>query len=239
MKTWCVWIVNILRGGLRVRGGKGSSSGGTGAKNLATTLVAAVLCVGMQTGCYMTHIRPADEQGALPRPSPGKALVVFARPSGYLLVLETRLYDGDRLIGVLNTKNYALYEATPGKHSFNAMGQSRDRSHFNSFGFDFVDADLSAGRTYYIIIRPVNKAMAYAPAPIFAQSIIMEPITPESEDWRMRDEWLSNMKRVEMNDETLAWELQHDAEARKLRDWSTNQQRSRTDKKALRSQDGV
>jgi hypothetical protein len=95
--------------------------------------------VGMQE---ISGERPA------PTPLPDKAMVVFMRPSGMGFAIQSTVYEVKgtevELIGIVAAKTKVAYQVDPGKHLFMAVGESAD----------FMDAELQAGRTYYVNVAP-------------------------------------------------------------------------------------
>jgi len=77
------------------------------------------------------------------RPSEGKALVNFLRPSGYGGVAKATIWDGDKLIGMSFGKQRFQYECASGKHLFIAWSEYKSP----------VEAELLPGRVYYIVLR--------------------------------------------------------------------------------------
>lgn len=70
------------------------------------------------------------------------ARIVFLRPTeGLLSIYHIGIYDGNELIGILPSTSYFTYNTQPGKHMFGAL-------YF--FTTDFVEADIEAGKTYYV-----------------------------------------------------------------------------------------
>lgn len=83
-----------------------------------------------------------------PQPEPGKALVMFMRPSSVGFAIAASVYDapdGDtHFIGVVRSKQKMAYQAEPGAHRFMVIAENAD----------FMDATLEAGKTYYVLIQP-------------------------------------------------------------------------------------
>lgn len=84
----------------------------------------------------------------LSAPPPGKALVVFMRPSAYGALIKATVYDitGDQesFIGVVKHDYKIAYVADPGERLFMVLGEN----------VDFMDAKLDAGKTYYVLVSP-------------------------------------------------------------------------------------
>jgi len=101
-----------------------------------------VLFVTLLLGCtgsskYMN--KASAPEGSLP----GKALVYFMRPSGLGYAIHFQIWENYRLIGLSQAKCYFAYECDPGKHLF--IGRAENKR--------AVEADLEAGKTYYIITQ--------------------------------------------------------------------------------------
>lgn len=88
----------------------------------------------------------ADNQQ--PVPEEGKALVVFMRASFVGSAISASVYDAPdsdtQFIGVVQNKQKIAYQATPGPHRFMVIAENAD----------FMDANLEAGKTYYVLVSP-------------------------------------------------------------------------------------
>lgn len=99
-------------------------------------LMAFVLIVGCAgESQYMRKATPPTG------PPPGKALVYLMRPSGLGFAIHFQIYDRYNLIGLSQAKSYFAYPCDPGKHLFIGIAENKRA----------VDADLEAGKSYYII----------------------------------------------------------------------------------------
>lgn len=82
------------------------------------------------------------------RPQPGKAVVVFLRPSRIAPGVRPAVFDVSagrmRLVGVFRTRTKVAYHVAPGKRRFMVVGENAD----------FMAADLAKGKTYYAIVAP-------------------------------------------------------------------------------------
>ena len=79
------------------------------------------------------------EQEPKLRPSEGKALVNYVRPSRYRYEEKANVWDGAKLIGMSFGRQCFQYECEPGKHLFIAWLQYKSP----------VEADLLPNRIYY------------------------------------------------------------------------------------------
>lgn len=78
-------------------------------------------------------------------PAPAdKAVVYFVRPSSFGFAINFSYFDSARLIGKFNGTGYIRYECDPGAHLFWARSENKD----------FVEADLEAGKIYFIEAVP-------------------------------------------------------------------------------------
>jgi hypothetical protein len=80
----------------------------------------------------------------LDTPNEGKALVYFTRYDATGFLINFKYFDGEKYLGKFNYGKYLVYECEPGKHMFWSKSEN----------FDFVEADLQAGRVYIIDSRP-------------------------------------------------------------------------------------
>ncbi|GAB3027652.1 hypothetical protein GCM10027285_07250 [Oleiagrimonas citrea] len=107
----------------------------------------AALAVALMLGGCMSSLM-TKTPGAAPSPEPGKALVIFMRPSSFGGAIQSSVYDtgkqGDDFIGVVSAKTKLAYQADPGTHLFMVVAENGD----------FMNATLDAGKTYYVLVSP-------------------------------------------------------------------------------------
>jgi hypothetical protein len=115
--------------------------------NVVATLFALVLLL---SGCagQVRHMEEVAATGSPVLPEPGKALVVFVRPSGFGFAIQSSVFaindNSSSLIGILAAKTKIAYQAEPGKHLFMVIGENAD----------FMSATLEANKTYYAQVAP-------------------------------------------------------------------------------------
>ena len=102
-------------------------------------------------GCEGTvqHMRAVPAEAAPAAPQPGKALVVFMRPSGLGFAVQSSVFDlkdsgPPALVGIVAAKAKLAYHVQPGAYQFMVIGENAD----------FMSADVVAGRTYYVRVEP-------------------------------------------------------------------------------------
>lgn len=103
---------------------------------------------GALSGCAGSVVNMDEMPGANPAPEPGKAMVVFLRPSGVGFVIQSTVFEvqgeNESMVGVVAAKSKVAYQVPAGEHLFMVVGESAD----------FMSAGLEAGRTYYAKITP-------------------------------------------------------------------------------------
>ena len=113
------------------------------------SFVLAVMVV-LLTGCAGSSERMGEVSAERysPAPEPGKAMVVFMRPSGVGFAVQSTVYEladtGIKIIGIVSAKTKVAHQVEPGKRLFMVMGENAD----------FMSAELQAGRTYYASVAP-------------------------------------------------------------------------------------
>jgi hypothetical protein len=154
-------------------------------RKTTSAAAAAAICL-LLGGCGSSLMRDAPTQ-EIAQSSPGKAKVVFMRSSMVAAAIGCDLFEvvnGElQFIGQLPTGNKIAYETTPGKKVFMAYGTAAD----------FMLADLSAGKTYYSIVRPNWGTGGFAPTPIRSRG------GPSETELKSTDfqGWLSGTKLLE------------------------------------------
>lgn len=183
------------------------------------------------SGCManvMTTLPPAD----IAPPLPDKAKVVFMRASLMTSGVSADLIDVSdgqpKMIGALSIQQKIVYETTPGKKIFMTHGNVPD----------FMLADLSGGRIYYVLVRPVYFIGRMIPTPLR---------TDGTSDFNTGDpkfaKWLSDTVLVAPNTEAQAWFDKEKDRYRRIYEeaWPIFQAKSDSEKmeRTLRAQDGV
>ena len=145
---------------------------------------ATVVCL-LSSGCAgLMRDAPTQQIG---QSRPDEAKVVFMRSSMVAAAIGCDLFEvvnGElKFIGQLPTGNKVAYETTPGRKVFMAYGTAAD----------FMLADVSAGKTYYSIVRPNWGTGGFAPTPIrdrnaefhgwLSGTKLIEPNPKEAEAW--------------------------------------------------------
>ena len=134
--------------------------------------------------------------------SPAKAIVYFMRPSGYGFAIHFQIWDyyesNYNLIGLSQAKSYFAYECDPGKHLFIGFAENKRA----------VEADLEAGKSYYIITQVKTGGWKARMAFI--------PVTRESEFWNKVDPYKKELHFIVPAKEVIAqWESAKKAKIQK------------------------
>lgn len=98
--------------------------------------------------CLTVNFAKAQEKITLP--SEGKAVIYFLRTTNLGAVMNFRLFDEEQIIAKFNGKNYLRYECNPGKNIFWVKAEN----------IDFVEADLDAGKVYFVETNAVMGAFS-------------------------------------------------------------------------------
>jgi hypothetical protein len=102
------------------------------------------------SGCAGTvvHMQELAADKAPIAPAPGKAAVVFLRPSGLGFAVQSSVFEvkdnQSLIVGIVAAKTKVAYQVEPGKRLFMAIGESAD----------FMTAELLPDRTYYVTVAP-------------------------------------------------------------------------------------
>lgn len=178
-----------------------------------------------------TLMAPANQE---PKPEAGKALVVFMRPSFYGGGIASSVYEApdgeDRFLGVLRAKEKLAYQVDPGAHRFMVVGENAD----------FLDANVEAGKTYYVLISP-------RPGVWKARFSLLPLHNDQSEDYSINTadfrEWVAKTHYIELNPAAEAWYAENKAsvdekKADYLQKWNRMAPADRAEL-TLRTEDGV
>lgn len=109
-------------------------------------------------------------------PAPAdKAVVYFTRTSSLGLAINFSYFDSITLIGVFNGPKYIRYECEPGRHIFWARSENKD----------FVEANIEAGKIYFIEAVPLMGAIK--------AGVDLQPVYPD--DTKMMKRILKLMEK--------------------------------------------
>jgi len=143
-------------------------------------------------GCAGTvkHMQEVPGNPAL-KPDPGKALVVFMRPSGMGFAIQSSVFEvvGENpvLVGIVAAKTKVAYQTSPGKHLFMVVGESAD----------FMSADLEAGKAYYALVTPRMG--------VWKARFSLKPVAREELSSGDFTGWVSGTRLVENTPASNAW----------------------------------
>ena len=179
----------------------------------------------LAVGCAgpISHMRETPG-AALAAPPPGKAVVVFMRPSTLGFAIASSVYElkpgGDTFVGIVPAKRKVVHVTDPGATRFMVVSEAAD----------FMAADLEAGKTYYALVTPrigVWKAR-FSLRPVTAEELVSGKLA----------EWDGDCVFIENTPASQAWAKENwsDIQSKKveyLQKWDP-----RTDKPTLRPTDG-
>jgi len=151
-------------------------------KLLILNLLAATLAMLLLTGCgssMMTRVSTIE------KPDSGKALVTFFRPSAFGGAIKFGAWDGDKFIGILTARSYVQYQAAPGRHLFMARAEN----------WSYVEADLQAGRQYYVVARPMMGA--------WKARVALDPVSSSDYNEDQINKWMKGLNPTAVIPETV------------------------------------
>lgn len=165
----------------------------------------AILLVAGLTGCQSSLMVKSSANAAAPTPAPGKALIVFTRPSAFGGAIQSSVYDthdsADTFIGIVSSKTKIGYQAEPGDHLFMVVAENAD----------FMIAHLDAGKTYYALVRPRMGVWKARFSLIPLHNDASAQYSTQSEDFA---KWQSATSWVTVTPEAEQWYSEHAADIR-------------------------
>jgi hypothetical protein len=157
--------------------------------------ILALFAVVLMAGCASNPMALSPQQELQPPPA-DKAQVVFMRSSFVGSAISATLYEvsnGDiEFIGVLVDGAKIAYQTTPGDHAFMVVSEAAD----------FMEADLSAGKTYYSIVTP---RMGMWKARFSLWPIKTSPDAEFHTGMDDFEKWVSKTKFMDNTDKSRAW----------------------------------
>lgn len=154
-------------------------------------------------------------------PSSGKALVYFMRPSGVGFAVNFQIWDGDHFVGLSQAKSYFAYQCDPGRHLFIGIAENKRA----------VEADIEAGKSYYIITQ-VKMGAWKARMGFIA-------VTRGSQFWDAVEVYKKELNFVVSKEEEIVkWEAIKKAEAQKIISFLENTAEGRKYIVSLSKEDG-
>lgn len=168
-------------------------------------VIACVVCLCaavLQAGCESDKMARAPE-GAAFTPEPGKALVVFMRPSAFGGAVQASVFDTSTpstdFVGISSTNTKIAYQSPPGQRRFMVVSEAAD----------FLRATLDAGKTYYVLVTP---RMGVWKARFSLKAVTADKLdTGEFKDWVSATHWVLN------TDASRAWAAENKADVESKR----------------------
>jgi hypothetical protein len=192
---------------------------------LASTIIVALVL----SGCAGTvkNMQTFGGDPASITPEPGKAMMVFLRPSTLGFAIQSSVFrvdvESQDIVGIVAAKAKVAYQVDPGEHLFMVVGESAD----------FMYADVEAGKTYYALVTPRMGA--------WKARFSLAPVARPDQDRTQLDEWLGECSWVEKSPETEAWAAENkvDIEDKKTRYYLKWMEKDEADRPRLTLEDGV
>ena len=185
----------------------------------------ALILVVLLAGCAgpLTHMRESPG-GVSTAPPPGKAVVVFLRPSSLGFAIASSVYelkaDGDAFVGIVPAKRKLVYVTDPGSTRFMVVSEAAD----------FMAAELEGGRTYYALVTPRMG--------VLKARFSLRPVTAGELAGKEFADWDKDCTFIENTPASEAWAKENwpDIQSKKVE--YLQKCAPRTDKPTLRATDG-
>lgn len=120
-----------------------------------------------------------------------KALVYFIRPEKAGWGNNASVFDGVQLIGVVPYGTKLPFQAEPGEHTFMVIGESAD----------FIQANLLAGKTYYVEVTP---RMGWG-----ATRFSLDPVSQRELGKRSKRKEIDQCALIRNTDSAYSWAQAH------------------------------
>ena len=143
-----------------------------------------------------SFMKPATERASLTK---DKAVIRFMRPSGMGFGVNINVLDGEKSIGNSVAKSQFEYAADPGRHLFIASAENQD----------YLEADLEAGKTYYVFTNVYPG--------FWRARVAFEPVTRGSKDWDTVRNYENELILLHSDEAMLkTWQDQYGHEAKAM-----------------------
>lgn len=190
------------------------------------TFIRCLVVAFLVTGCAgpISHMREMSAGETPSAAPPGKAVIVFMRPSTLGYAIASSVYElksgGDVFVGIVPAKRKLAYVAEPGSTRFMVVSEAAD----------FMAADLEAGKTYYALVTPRMG--------VWKARFSLRPVTAEDLRGAQFKDWEADCAWIDNTPASHGWAKEHweDIQSKKveyLQKWEP-----RTDKPTLRASDG-
>jgi hypothetical protein len=185
--------------------------------------------VALMAGCASTPMEKLT--AAPPKPAADQAQVVFMRDSFLGQAIQASVFDvttpSTQFIGVVTNKTKVAYATTAGKHTFMVVSEAAD----------FLEADLTAGKTYYAMVIP---RMGAWKARFSLWPVAKDPSAKYSLQSKDFPSWLADTTWVANSPASKAWYEANKAsvESKQKEYWAVWQKKSPEDIKERTLQPG-
>jgi hypothetical protein len=177
-----------------------------------------VLVLPVLAACGGALMSPAPS--AVPAP-PDTATVVFLRTGFTGSAISAAVYDGERFAGIIMRHDRITLHVPPGTRRFMVVGEAAD----------FLDADLAAGKEYFVLVAPRMG--------LWRARFSLRPIAPGGGYWDDLPGWLKKSTPIVPNAKGEAWARENAADVREKEQAYLVKWLARTKRPALRPEDGV
>ena len=147
-------------------------------------------CLFTLNGCTSSLMqRSSLDNTAIPAVKADQAQIVFMRPSSFGGAIQSSVFDlkqdnspltKNEFVGIVSATTKVRYETEPGFHLFMVVGENAD----------FMQANLSAGKTYYALVTP---RIGWWKARFSIKPLHLKDLQSDDfEDWFESTDWYEN-----------------------------------------------
>ncbi|MDQ6983318.1 MAG: hypothetical protein Q9M44_01230 [Ghiorsea sp.] len=111
-------------------------------------LIVCIATTSLLTGCVSSYVKPIQPETKPIAIEDGKALIVAFWGTLAPMGKGVFLLEDKKPVAYIDRRTKTFYQASPGKHTY-ALGTDNDLP-FGGFDFLFIDAEIEAGKVYYI-----------------------------------------------------------------------------------------
>lgn len=187
----------------------------------------------LTSGCMSSYIEKSGIN-LTPSINSQQAQIIFMRPSFMGIGIKSSVYEvknnTDKFIGIISAKTKIAYNVLPGEHLFMVVSENAD----------FMDANVEAGKIYYVLVSPRMGAWKtrFSLIPIHS-----DPAAKYSLASSQFSDWNKSTVFVDQLDSAREWYNNHAASvaqkrARYMKEWNAKPAAVRAGK-ALLAHDGI
>ena len=194
--------------------------------NLRTRAALVIVLASLLSACAgpLHGMKEVPESAVAVRPAADKAAVVFLRPSDLGWAIGSSVFelrpDQDRFIGIVSAHKKLVYYVQPGHVRFLVISEATD----------FIQADLDAGKTYYVLVTPRIG--------LWKARFSLRPVESRELDGAEFKGWFEKCVWIDTTDDVREWARRNWSDVQNKKIEYLQKWEPRTDKPTLKATDG-